>query len=102
MAHITGGGLVLNVPRMLPDGVQARLSRSAWPRAAIFDWLQRQGNVAADEMHRVFNCGLGMVLAVAAHDVAAALAFLGEAGETAYDVGEIVARPAGAPGTVVA
>ncbi len=102
MAHITGGGLVLNVPRMLPDGVQARLSRDAWPRPAIFDWLQRQGDVAGDEMHRVFNCGLGMVLAVPARDVPAALAFLGEAGETAYGVGEIVARPAGAPHAIVA
>ena len=101
MAHITGGGLVLNVPRMLPDAVQARLSRDAWPRPAIFDWLQRQGHVADDEMHRVFNCGLGMVLAVAARDVPAALAFLGEAGETAYDVGEVVARPADAPHAIV-
>ncbi len=68
MAHITGGGLVLNVPRMLPEGVQARLDRARWPRPAIFDWLQAQGRVDDDEMHRVFNCGLGMVLAVAPAD----------------------------------
>ena len=101
MAHITGGGLVLNVPRMLPDGVQARLFRARWPRPPVFDWLQRQGNVTDDEMHRVFNCGIGMVLAVAAHDAQATIAALAEAGETAYDIGEIVARPDGAPQAIV-
>src|SRR5689334_21246216 len=64
MAHITGGGLVLNVPRMLSEHLQARLVRAQWPRPAIFDWLQARGRVADDEMHRVFNCGLGLVLAV--------------------------------------
>jgi phosphoribosylformylglycinamidine cyclo-ligase len=102
MAHITGGGLLLNVPRMLPDNVQARLSRAAWPRPPVFEWLQRHGNVDDAEMHRVFNCGIGMVLTVDARDVAAAIAFLGEAGETAYDIGEIVARPPGAPHAIVA
>ena len=101
MAHITGGGLVLNVPRMLPDGVQARLVRARWPRPPVFDWLQRQGNVTDDEMHRVFNCGIGMVLAVAARDAQATIAALAEAGEAAYDIGEIVARPDGAPQTIV-
>jgi phosphoribosylformylglycinamidine cyclo-ligase len=60
MAHITGGGLVENVPRVLPDGVQARLERSRWPQPAIFEWLQHAGNVADAEMLRVFNCGIGM------------------------------------------
>jgi phosphoribosylformylglycinamidine cyclo-ligase len=92
MAHITGGGLVLNVPRMLPENVRARLVRAQWPRPAIFDWLQKSGNVADDEMHRVFNCGLGMVLAVAAKDAQRAIASLAAHGEKAYDVGEIVAR----------
>jgi phosphoribosylformylglycinamidine cyclo-ligase len=73
MAHITGGGLLLNVPRMLPDGVQANLARARWPRPPIFDWLQQQGNVGGDEMHRVFNCGVGMVLVVAASDVPATI-----------------------------
>ncbi|HSC23575.1 MAG TPA: phosphoribosylformylglycinamidine cyclo-ligase [Casimicrobiaceae bacterium] len=102
MAHITGGGLVLNVPRMLPDSVQARLARAQWPRPAIFDWLQRSGNVADDEMHRVFNCGLGMVLAVAAKDVSRAIASLAAHGEKAYDVGEIVARRDGEAQAIVA
>jgi len=102
MAHITGGGLTLNVPRMLPESMQASIDRSTWPRPPVFDWLQAHGSVADDEMHRVFNCGIGMVLAVAASDVDAAIAALRDAGETAYDIGEVVARPDGAPQTIVA
>ena len=101
MAHITGGGLVENVPRMLPAGLQARLLRSSWTRPPIFSWLQRHGSVADDEMHRVFNCGIGMVLAVAADDVTPAIAALQRAGEKAYYIGEIVARPDGAPHALV-
>ncbi|HEX6136634.1 MAG TPA: phosphoribosylformylglycinamidine cyclo-ligase [Casimicrobiaceae bacterium] len=101
MAHITGGGLVLNVPRMLPDAVQARLALARWPRPPVFAWLAQHGNVAEDEMHRVFNCGIGIVLCIAARDVPATLAALGEAGETAYDVGEIVPRADGAPAAIV-
>jgi phosphoribosylformylglycinamidine cyclo-ligase len=102
MAHITGGGLVLNVPRMLPDGLQARLDRTRWPRPAIFHWLQTQGRVDDDEMHRVFNCGLGMVLAVSPADVKATIETLSANGEQAFDVGEIVARPDGAAHAIVA
>ncbi len=102
MAHITGGGLVENVPRMLPDGLQARLERSRWPRPAVFDWLQEHGNVADDEMHRVFNCGIGMVIALAPADAPAAIAMLNDAGERAYDIGEVVARPEGAAAAIVA
>jgi phosphoribosylformylglycinamidine cyclo-ligase len=101
MAHITGGGLVLNVPRMLPDHVQARLERARWPRAAVFEWLQRSGNVSDDEMHRVFNCGIGMVLVVAAKDVDTTIRSLVASGEVAYDIGEIVARAGDAPQAVV-
>ncbi|HEY3460247.1 MAG TPA: AIR synthase-related protein, partial [Casimicrobiaceae bacterium] len=101
MAHITGGGLLLNVPRMLPDNVQARLDRARWPRPPIFAWLQHSGNVTDDEMHRVFNCGIGMVLAVAAKDVDVTIRALVASGEVAYDIGEIVARPDGAPPAVV-
>jgi len=101
MAHITGGGLTLNVPRMLPDSVQAVMDRSRWARPPIFDWLQTHGHVADDEMHRVFNCGIGMVLAVGASDVAPAIAALQRAGEKAFDIGEIVARPDGAPHAIV-
>ncbi len=101
IAHITGGGLVENVPRVLPAGLQARLARNAWTRPAIFDWLQRQGNVADDEMHRVFNCGIGMVVVVAAGYAERAIARLAAAGERALPIGTIVARPPGEPPTVV-
>jgi len=101
MAHITGGGLLENVPRMLPPGMQARLSRSTWERPTIFDWLQRHGNVADDEMHRVFNCGVGMVVVVAAQHADRALKLLDGAGEHARRIGNIVAQPAGEAATVV-
>jgi phosphoribosylformylglycinamidine cyclo-ligase len=102
LAHITGGGLVENVPRVLPDGVRAVLERSAWPRPALFDWLQREGGVAEAEMHRVFNCGIGMVVIVAAQDAAAATVFLTEAGERVHRIGRIEARREGEAPTVVA
>jgi len=101
MAHITGGGLTLNVPRMLPDAVQASIDRSMWPRPPVFDWLQAHGHVADDEMHRVFNCGIGMVLAVDASDASATIDALRRAGEQAFDIGAIVARADGAPHAVV-
>jgi phosphoribosylformylglycinamidine cyclo-ligase len=102
MAHITGGGLVENVPRMLPDHLQARLERARWTPPPIFDWLQKQGNVADAEMHRVFNCGIGMVVVVAAEDAKRAVADLAASGELAEPIGTIAARPAGAPATIVA
>ncbi len=71
MSHITGGGLVENVPRCLPAGTQAVLERGAWPRPEIFDWLQREGGVAEAEMHRTFNCGIGFVVIVAEADAGA-------------------------------
>jgi len=101
MAHITGGGLLLNVPRMLPDDVQARIERSRWTRPAVFDWLQAHGNVEDDEMHRVFNCGIGLVLVVAASDSQAAQKALRSAYEDAFKIGEIVPREGGAAQTVV-
>ncbi|HEX7326954.1 MAG TPA: phosphoribosylformylglycinamidine cyclo-ligase [Casimicrobiaceae bacterium] len=101
MAHITGGGLVENVPRMLAPSLQARLLRARWPRSPVFDWLQQHGRIADDEMHRVFNCGIGFVLAVAPGDVTAAIAELEAAGERAFEIGEVAARPAGAAATIV-
>jgi len=102
MAHITGGGLTENVPRILPDAVQARIDARRWPRPPIFDWLARNGRVVPDEMHRVFNCGVGMVVVVAGGDAQRALDRLHALGERAWIIGDIVARPSGAPGTVVA
>jgi phosphoribosylformylglycinamidine cyclo-ligase len=102
LAHITGGGLLENVPRMLDAGLAARLERSAWPRSPLFDWLQAQGGVADDEMHRVFNCGIGMVAVVADADAARALELLTGAGEQAWRIGRVHTRAAGAAQTVVA
>jgi phosphoribosylformylglycinamidine cyclo-ligase len=102
MAHITGGGLLENVPRMLPQGLQARLTRSAWTRPPIFSWLQRHGHVADDEMHRVFNCGIGMAIVVAAEHAERAIRSLSASGEHVSRIGTIVAQPAGEPPTVVA
>ena len=101
MAHITGGGLVENVPRVLPEGVTAVLEKSAWPRPPLFDWLQREGNVAEAEMHRVFNCGIGMAVVVAAEHADAALKQLKDAGESAYRIGVIRARKDGEAQTLV-
>ena len=88
-AHITGGGLPGNVPRVLPSGVRAVLEAKRWQEPAIFDWLRRAGNVGRDEMYRTFNCGLGMVLVVAEREAEAALARLRAHGETAQVVGHI-------------
>ena len=101
MAHITGGGLTENTHRMFPHDLAARIDRTSWPRPPIFDWLQRTGNVATDEMHRVFNCGIGMILVVSPTQVEAALERLAAAGESAYLIGSVEQRP-GAPATVVA
>jgi len=95
MAHITGGGLVENVPRVLPGNVTAVLEKSAWPRPPLFDWLQKEGGVAEAEMHRVFNCGIGMAVVVDARDADAALAQLRAAGESVHRIGAIRERKPG-------
>ena len=101
MAHITGGGLTENVPRILAEGLTARLDKSAWQRPAIFDWLQEHGNVAEHEMHRVFNCGIGMVVVVARAQASKAMAQLRAAGETVFEIGKIAERQADEPRTIV-
>lgn len=101
LAHITGGGLVENVPRVLPAEVQAVLHRDAWQMPPLFSWLQREGEVADAEMHRVFNCGIGMVLVVAERDAEKSIRRLEAAGERAWRIGEIVTRAHGAAHTVV-
>jgi phosphoribosylformylglycinamidine cyclo-ligase len=101
LAHITGGGLVENVPRVLPSNVKASLRKSAWPRPPLFDWLQDNGNVAEAEMHRVFNCGIGMVCIVAASEAEQAMQALRNGGETVYRIGEIQPRGDDGPQTVV-
>ena len=101
MAHITGGGLLANTHRMFPEDLGACLERGSWPRPAIFEWLQNAGNVAVPEMHRVFNCGIGMIVVVAPADADRAAALLAGAGENVYRIGAVVQRAPGAPATVV-
>lgn len=101
LAHITGGGLLDNVPRILQPGLSARLSKDAWELPELFKWLQQEGNVEDTEMHRVFNCGIGMVLVVSASQAADITATLQEQGETVYQLGEIVPQEEGMEQTVV-
>jgi phosphoribosylformylglycinamidine cyclo-ligase len=101
MAHITGGGLVENIPRVLPDAVCAILESRSWPRPALFDWLQREGRVTESEMLRVFNCGIGFVLMVSADRANSVAQRLRELGETVWPIGHIAERKAGMPATVV-
>jgi len=100
LAHITGGGLVGNVPRILPKGTKAVLDRKKWPRAEIFRWLQQTGNVAEEEMFRVFNCGIGMVIVLAPDKAETAAMLLKREGELAYEIGKIAAS-AGEPEAVI-
>jgi phosphoribosylformylglycinamidine cyclo-ligase len=102
IAHITGGGLIENIPRVIPDGTQAVIDAASWPRPAIFDWLQDQGNISASEMARTFNCGIGMVVAVAEADAGKALALLARSGETAWRIGRLATRQADAARVVIA
>ncbi len=92
MAHITGGGITENVPRVLPCNVVAAIDSHAWQMPKLFHWLQDQGNVAQQEMYRTFNCGIGMIVVVAKENAAAAIAQLNAAGETATTIGVIRAR----------
>src|ERR1700675_1184596 len=99
LAHITGGGLLENIPRVLPDGLEVILERKSWPRPAVFDWLQRQGQVADAEMYRVFNCGIGMTVQVAAANADRAVRILGAMGQEALVIGEV---RSGSRGVVIA
>ncbi|HEX9139737.1 MAG TPA: phosphoribosylformylglycinamidine cyclo-ligase, partial [Steroidobacteraceae bacterium] len=89
LAHITGGGLSDNIPRVLHADQQVHLSRSAWTRQPVFDWLAANGQISDEQMHRTFNCGIGMVVIVAAAQRDAALQLLREQGETAHLIGEV-------------
>ena len=92
LAHITGGGLIENVPRVLPAGLAARIERAAWRMPPLFSWLQAQGNIADAELYRVFNCGIGMVAVVAPADAARAMKILSAAGETVRRIGRVERR----------
>ena len=95
MAHITGGGLLENIPRILPDGAHAHVDADLWPQPRLMAFLQAQGGIEPQEMARTFNCGVGMVLSVAAEAAEAVTARLEEAGETVVRVGDIRAGKSG-------
>ncbi len=101
LAHITGGGLVENIPRVLPEGFAAVLQKGEWDMPPLFRWLQQQGNVADREMHRVFNCGIGMVLIIAPELADSAIQLLKSAGETAWRIGIIRQRRANDAQTII-
>ena len=101
LAHITGGGISGNVPRMLPEGTRAVMRKSAWPRPKLFEWLQQKGNIAEEEMLRVFNCGIGLVMALAPEHANQAARLLGAAGETVYTVGSVESAAPGEPQALV-
>lgn len=90
LSHITGGGLLENIPRVLPEKSCAQIDQSSWSKPEIFNWLQQNGNVESNEMYKTFNCGVGMVLVVSAEELDAALNVLKNCGENAWHLGEIV------------
>lgn len=95
IAHLTGGGFWENIPRVLPEHVQARIDETSWRWPAIFSWLQRQGNVSRYEMYRTFNCGVGMVIALPARQAAQAIRLLQAQGQHAWQIGNIGTRAGG-------
>ncbi|WP_300974221.1 phosphoribosylformylglycinamidine cyclo-ligase [Sphingomonas sp. LHG3406-1] len=95
LAHITGGGLLENIPRVLPDGCHAKVDADAWPLPPLFSWLQAGGNIEPEELARTFNCGIGMVVAVAESDAEAVAAALTDAGETVHRIGMVEAGQRG-------
>jgi phosphoribosylformylglycinamidine cyclo-ligase len=99
LSHITGGGLLDNIPRVLPEGLEVVLQRDSWPRDPVFEWLQSQGRIPDAEMYRVFNCGIGMTVQVAARDADRAVAALRDAGQPALRIGEV---RSGGRGVVIA
>lgn len=102
MAHITGGGLVENIPRILPESVAAILQKGRWDMPPLFGWLQQQGNVTDSEMHRVFNCGIGMALIIAPEHADTTIKLLKSTGETAWRIGIIRPRRANEAQTIIA
>jgi phosphoribosylformylglycinamidine cyclo-ligase len=101
MAHITGGGITENIPRVLPEGLTAEIKASGWELPPLFQWLQAQGNIVPSEMYKTFNCGIGMAIIMAKEDAAAAKALLEAAGETVFEIGHIRAQNAGEAPTIV-
>ena len=101
MAHITGGGITENIPRVLPAGLTAEIKASGWQLPPLFQWLQAQGNIVPSELYKTFNCGIGMAVIVAQEHVAAAKQLLEASGETVFEIGHVRAQNAGEAPTVV-
>ena len=101
MAHITGGGITENIPRVLPAGLTAEIKVSGWQLPPLFQWLQAQGNIVPNELYKTFNCGIGMAVIVAKEHVAQAKQLLEASGETVFEIGHIRAQNAGEAPTVV-
>jgi len=89
LAHITGGGITENLPRILDVALHAEIDTTSWDQGPVFDWLADAGNIAVDEMRRTFNCGVGMIVAVDAADVTKSVEILNAAGESAWEIGRI-------------
>jgi phosphoribosylformylglycinamidine cyclo-ligase len=89
IAHITGGGLTENIPRVIPKGLEVVLSAQTWERPAVFEWLQKAGNIASAEMYRTFNCGIGMIVCIPAEHAEKALQSLRSSGEKPVVIGEV-------------
>lgn len=92
MAHITGGGFIENIPRMLPEGLGVEITKGTWPVHPIFQLLQKEGNLVEDEMYNIFNMGIGMVVVVPAEEAQAAVAHFEQLGEKAYEIGKVVSE----------
>ena len=101
-AHITGGGLIENIPRVLPPGSAAELDARRWPLPPLFAWLKRTAKIPSRELARTFNCGIGMVAIVPARDAEAAGAILRQAGQTVYRIGAVASRPESEPEVIIA
>lgn len=101
LSHITGGGLLENLPRVLPQNCAAKIDSASWQLPEIFQWLQEQGNIEQSEMYRTFNCGVGMALCVPTEQAEQAIAFLKQQGEDAWKLGEIVTAEAGAEQVII-
>ena len=92
IAHITGGGLIENIPRILPNGIAAEINRGNWPKMPIFDWIADEGVVPIDEMERTFNMGIGIVMIVAPGATDKIKAILAEQGEEVFEIGRIATQ----------
>ena len=101
MAHITGGGITENVPRVLPAGLTAEINGKSWPLPALFQWLQAQGNITQNELYKTFNCGIGMVVIVAKEHIVQAKNLLEAHGETVFEIGNIRKQATGEAPTIV-